>query len=240
MTVAAPLASQEPVVGPVPLTPIQRWFFDLEPPRPDHFYQSVTIELAEPLDDSNSATRAGRIAGPPRRAPHAFRAVDGQWRQYNAPIEPALGEIDLANGPLLRAALLDPHTLRLDIHHLVVDGVSWRILLEDLDKACRGMDLGAKTTSFRDWAVALADHSFADEAGYWRAITDGVDPTIPVDCHCGTNTIGTTHSITVPLDTTTTKALLRDVPSVYRTQVNDVLLAALAHVLAAWTGHDRV
>ncbi|HYS38899.1 MAG TPA: amino acid adenylation domain-containing protein, partial [Pseudonocardiaceae bacterium] len=239
-TVAAPLASQEPVVGPVPLTPIQRWFFDLEPPRPGHFYQSVTIELTEPLDDPTVRRALAALLAHHDALRMRFERVDGQWRQYNAPIQPALGEIDLANGPLLRAELLDPHTLRLDIHHLVVDGVSWRILLEDLDKACRGMDLGAKTTSFRDWAVALADHSFADEAGYWRAITDGVDPTIPVDCHCGTNTVGTTHSITVPLDTTTTKALLRDVPSVYRTQVNDVLLAALAHVLAAWTGHDRV
>ena len=239
-TVAAPLANQEPVVGPVPLTPIQRWFFDLEPPQPDHFYQSVTIELAEPLNEETLRRALAALLAHHDALRMRFQRVDGEWRQYNAPIEPAHGEIDLANGPLLGAELLDSHTLRLDIHHLVVDGVSWRILLEDLDKACRGMDLGAKTTSFRDWAVALADHDFTDEAGYWQAVTEGVDPTIPVDCHCGTNTVGTTHSITVPLDTTTTTALLRDVPSVYRTQVNDVLLAALAHVLAGWTGQDRV
>jgi amino acid adenylation domain-containing protein/non-ribosomal peptide synthase protein (TIGR01720 family) len=239
-TVAAPLASQEPVVGDVPLTPIQRWFFDTEPPRPDHFHQSVTIELAEPLDEATLQRAVDILVAHHDALRMRFERVDGQWHQYNAPIEPTHGDIDLAHGPLLRAELLDAHTVRLTIHHLVVDGVSWRILLEDFDKARRGVDLGAKTTSFRDWAIRLAEHSFADEADYWRSVTEGVDPTVPVDCHCGTNTIGTMRSVTVPLDTVTTRALLRDVPAVYRTQVNDVLLAALAHVLAGWTGRDRV
>ncbi|HEY0806049.1 MAG TPA: amino acid adenylation domain-containing protein, partial [Pseudonocardiaceae bacterium] len=221
-TVTVPITSQEPVVGPVPLTPIQRWFFDTEPPRPDHFYQSVTIELAETLDDEALRRALAALLAHHDALRIRFERVDGEWRQYNAPIEPVdvLGDIDLANGPLLRAEKLDDHTVRLVIHHLVVDGVSWRILLEDFDKACQGKDLGPKTTSFRDWAIRLAEHSFDDEADYWRAVTDGVDPTIPVDCHRGTNTVGTMRSITVPLDTTTTKALLRDVPTVYRTQIN--------------------
>src|SRR5919107_3699849 len=76
---------------------------------------------------------------------------------------------DLGRGPLLKGALFArgerPPVLFLTAHHLVVDAVSWRILLDDLDTAYRqvargeAVSLGAKTTSFRDWAVRLAEHA---------------------------------------------------------------------------------
>src|SRR5205807_10410160 len=67
--------------------------------------------------------------------------------------------------------------LFLAVHHLVIDGVSWRILLDDLDSAYRqavrgeAIDLGPKTTSFRDWAMRLSDHAaaggFDHELDHW-------------------------------------------------------------------------
>ncbi|MCA1681692.1 MAG: condensation domain-containing protein, partial [Actinobacteria bacterium] len=134
------------------------------------------------------------------------------------------------------------------VHHLVVDGVSWRILLEDLDTAygqvCgQTARLGAKTTSFREWAQRLTEHAaaggFDGELEYWVGVSQGCDPVLPVD-GVGANTVASTGSVTVRLDLEETRALLQDVPGVYRTQVNDVLLSALGRVLGRWTGRERV
>ncbi|MGH3857181.1 MAG: condensation domain-containing protein, partial [Pseudonocardiaceae bacterium] len=160
---------------------------------------------------------------------------------------------DLA-GPLLRAVLFDlgvgrRPVLFVAVHHLVVDGVSWRILLEDLDTGYRQVvggervRLDAKTTSFRDWALRLSEHAavggWDGELGYWAGALGEADPTLPVD-RVGVNTVASTRSVSVRLDPEQTRALLQDVPGVYRTQVNDVLLAALGRVLAGWTGRERV
>src|SRR5205807_8630125 len=127
--------------------------------------------------------------------------------------------------------------------------VSWRILLEDLDTAYRqaaggeAIDLGPKTTSFRDWALALGEHvgsgGLDDELDYWGGVTRGCKAALPTDAD-GTNTIASTRSVTVALDADYTRALLHDVPGVYRTEINDVLLAALGRVLRRWTGRQRV
>ncbi|MDF3293283.1 non-ribosomal peptide synthetase [Streptomyces silvisoli] len=159
---------------------------------------------------------------------------------------------DLAAGPLLRAALCRPAgdrrpVLLLAAHHLVVDAVSWRVLLEDLDLAYRALrageavDLGPKTTSFRAWATRLAGHTaaggFDDELAYWQGLTGDAD--VPTD-RTGGNTAEHEETLTAGLDEELTRRLLQDVPEVYRTRVNDVLLCALGRVLARWTGRDRV
>jgi amino acid adenylation domain-containing protein/non-ribosomal peptide synthase protein (TIGR01720 family) len=164
------------------------------------------------------------------------------------------GGFDLGRPPLLAAVLFDLGSgqrpvLFLAVHHLVVDGVSWRILLEDLDTAYRQaasgntVQLGLKTTSFQDWALRLAEHAaaggFDDELGHWSGVDQDCDPKLPLDAH-GVNTIASERSITVRLEREQTRALLQEVPGAYRTQINDVLLAALGRVLGQWTGRDRV
>ncbi|OPG13065.1 hypothetical protein B1L11_10795 [Microbispora sp. GKU 823] len=153
-------------------------------------------------------------------------------------------------GPLIRAVFFTlggDHAPRLfvTVHHLVMDGVSWRILLSDLVTAYEGAGLEAKSSSFRDWAVRLGEAAgagrFDGELPYWtdveRDVTDSAP--LPVD-GTGDNTVGSARTVSVRLDAGTTQALLRDVPGVYRTQVNDVLLAALASVLSEWAGGDTV
>ncbi len=162
---------------------------------------------------------------------------------------------DLGRGPLLRAALCRfggeaPPVLLLAAHHLVVDAVSWRLILEDLESAyCalgagRAPDLGAKSTSFRAWARRLAAHTaaggFDDELAHWQNLDGAAGATsLPTD-RSGANTATVEETLTVGLDAEETRRLLQDVPEVYRTRVNDVLLCALGRVLARWTGRDRV
>lgn len=136
------------------------------------------------------------------------------------------------------------------IHHLVVDGVSWRILLEDLQTAYQQLSQGktiqlpAKTTSFKDWAQKITAYAQSEvlksELDYWLSPSyDAVD-SIPVDYAQGINTTASARTVTVSLDEAETLSLLQDVPKAYKTQINDVLLTALVLVLSEWTNSDSV
>ncbi|HEX9426136.1 MAG TPA: condensation domain-containing protein, partial [Candidatus Polarisedimenticolia bacterium] len=131
-------------------------------------------------------------------------------------------------------------------HHLAVDGVSWRVLLEDLETACRQLARGeavrlpAKTTSFRAWAHRLAVHARGEETrrdlAYW--LDEGRRPAsrLPLDQPAGENLEESARTVSVVLEPAETRALLQEVPRAYRTQINDVLLTALAEAFAPWTG----
>ncbi|MET0650340.1 MAG: condensation domain-containing protein, partial [Pyrinomonadaceae bacterium] len=163
--------------------------------------------------------------------------------------------LSLAEGPLLRVLLFEGGEglgvrLLLVIHHLVVDGVSWRILLEDLQRgygqAVGGVpvELGAKGTSWREWAER--QHGYAAtaeaelEAEYWAGEVEGERALLPRDFEGGARLMSGAEVVTTWLDERQTQALLTEVPAVYRTQINDVLLAALAETLAQWSGDSRI
>ncbi|HEX6355903.1 non-ribosomal peptide synthase/polyketide synthase [Actinophytocola sp.] len=257
---------QGPVTGNVPLTPIQHWFFETQTVHPEHFNQSVLTELEHIVEHGALRDALAAVIAHHDALRMRFDVAGGRWTQHNAPVDQVevlqvrdpstmdetIAEIhrsfDLSQGPLLRAALFESGAgerplLFLAVHHLVVDGVSWRILLEDLDSAYRKVALRPKTTSFRDWASHLTEHAlgggFSGELAYWATVTADAEPALPTDDH-GDNTSGSTREVVVRLEGDETRALLQDVPAVYRTQVNDVLLSALARVLSEWTGRDRV
>jgi amino acid adenylation domain-containing protein/non-ribosomal peptide synthase protein (TIGR01720 family) len=159
--------------------------------------------------------------------------------------------LNLSNGPLIQAALFQlgsdrPSRLLLIIHHLAVDGVSWRVLLEDLSNAyqllCRGdaIQFPLKTTSFKDWAIRLAEYARSDasvaELSYWSNQANKQLPPLPTDNPIGENTVALAITISNSLSTTTTNALLQEVPKAYNTQINDILLAALVLAMHDWTG----
>ena len=136
------------------------------------------------------------------------------------------------------------------IHHLVVDGVSWRILLEDLQSGYeqitqgKAIQLQSKTTSFQDWAFQLQKYAQTEvlksELAYWlRACHASVSP-IPVDYATGANTVASASIVSVSLTEAETHSLLQDVPKAYQTQINDVLLTALVLVLNSWTNSHSV
>ena len=171
--------------------------------------------------------------------------------------EEAQAGLDLEHGPLLRAVLLEPgggapQRLLLVAHHLVVDGVSWRILLDDLQTAYEQLGRGEavvlphRTTSFRRWARRLAEHTarggFDAELDFWLDEPRRMLRPLPVDSAAGRagNTAGASRTLSVTLDREATRALLQDVPAAYRTQVGDVLLCALARAFAGWTGEARL
>jgi len=234
-----------PVEGTVPPTPIQCWFLDNHTVHPEWFHQSCTIDLGMPADPAALAT-AVRALTEHHDALRMRFDNDGTWRQENAP--PGVDGAVTGHGPLFDARVIGERGVRLRAHHLVVDGVSWRVLAEDLRTAHRQaaagteIELPARTTSFRDWANRLAGHvhagGFATEHDYWADVIRE-DGAVPED-RDGANTTASERSVTVALDQEATAALLRDVPRLFRTEVNDVLLTALSAALSTWTGRDQV
>ena len=271
-------AQQDPVVGLLPLTPVQRWFFEQNFTDPHHWNQSLLLEVDPSLSASHleralrhlilhhdalrlrfEQTASGweqEIIAPGDAEP--FSRVDlsilSEAKQACA-IEAEMAEsqasLDLSRGPVLRATFFDlgpekPARLSLIVHHLAVDGVSWRILLEDLQTLCREISRGekphlpAKTSSFKEWAERLTQYATSEpvqrEVDYWLANGHSPVPCLPVDHVGGRNTEASVRSVSVSLSADETRALLQDVPRTYHTQINDVLLTALAFACRRWTG----
>ena len=168
----------------------------------------------------------------------------------------AQASLDIMNGPIWRVVYFEAgpgHAGRLlfVVHHLAVDGISWRPLLEDLEtvyqqlKADQVVELPAKTTSYKEWAEELQNFAnmdvLSEELSYWRMVTEprrltgALEPS-GVGGASSNNTEGVAATVTVSLTVGETDALLRQVPAVYNTQINDVLLTALARAWAQVNG----
>ncbi len=164
--------------------------------------------------------------------------------------------MDLSDGPLVVAGLFktcDGDLLLIAIHHLVVDGVSWRILLEDFATAYRQLEkkeavkLPEKTDSFKYWAEQLTEYAAAKngalrEADYWREIGGTDISPLPVDHVISDAQKKDKHfrSIAVQLDEKETDALLKEVHQAYGTEINDILLTALGFSLSQWSGNSKI
>ncbi|MEH1869668.1 MAG: amino acid adenylation domain-containing protein [Nostoc sp.] len=164
--------------------------------------------------------------------------------------------LNLSTGAIARVVLFrlgndQPGQLLFIIHHLAVDGVSWRILLEDLAMAYQQISRGetiklpAKTTSFQYWSDRLTEYAQSEavtELDYWLSQSSIQVTALPVDypSHKENNTVASTASVSLSLTEEQTRALLQDVSSAYNTQINDVLLTALAQSFSQWTGERSV
>jgi amino acid adenylation domain-containing protein/non-ribosomal peptide synthase protein (TIGR01720 family) len=163
--------------------------------------------------------------------------------------------LNLENGSLMRVALFNlgdnqPNRLLWVIHHLAVDSVSWRILLEDFAHAYQQLERGEavqlppKTTSFKQWSEFLQEYAqsteLQQEQNYWIQTSRQSCSTLPVDNPGGGNAVALARTVSISLSIEDTRALLQEVPAVYRTQINDVLLAALVQTFNQWTGEQSL
>ena len=178
--------------------------------------------------------------------------------EQSTAIEDCAGQIQaslsLTEGPMIRVGLFETTIgagrLLIVIHHLAVDRVSWSVLLEDLLSAYRqagsgqSIELPAKTTSFREWAKRLGDFARTPELepdrGYWEKVVAHPIARLPVNFASGVNDAASMETVVVSLSDTETRELLQQVPAAYRTQINDVLLTALAQAFSRWTGQDSL
>ncbi|MFQ3633047.1 amino acid adenylation domain-containing protein, partial [Roseiflexus sp.] len=163
--------------------------------------------------------------------------------------------LNITQGPIARVAYFHcgaagADRLLIVVHHLAVDGVSWQILLEDLQTAYRHLAAGdlvhlpPKTTSFRAWAERLTTYASSEEISseldYWRALyplpgIPGLDRMTPES-----NLERLARRVQVALSASETETLLREAPTASGAEVQDVLLTALAQTLVRWIGRRPV
>ncbi|MFI5956136.1 amino acid adenylation domain-containing protein [Cryptosporangium sp. NPDC051539] len=239
-TPAALAAAAAPVETVVPATPIVRWF--TEAGGGDGFNQSVVLRTPVETDatrlsaavralvDRHDVLRArfdgsslrirpiGSVDVTVRRVP-AVGLPAGELRdRVGAEARAAQERLDPAAGTMVQAVWFDagpePGRLLLMLHHLVVDGVSWRILVPDLATAHDGEALEPVGTSFADWAAAL--RPVPAELPYWREVVAGVGPT-------PSSGVAETGEIRITLEPRETAPLVG--------RARDRLLAAFAAVL---------
>ncbi|MGC0155730.1 amino acid adenylation domain-containing protein, partial [Chromobacterium vaccinii] len=265
--VAATVAT-DAAEGALPATPIIRWWLERGGPR-NGFYQSMLLQTPAGLEsehlrqalqallDRHDALRMrldadGGLTVPPvgsTPAQDCLRRVAGP-AIAPADIAEAARQLDPAAGAMLRALWLDagpdaPGRLWIGIHHLAVDGVSWRILLPDLASAWRDAVAGRPIrldpvpTSFRRWSLLLSDDAAraarAAEWPMWADIQSRPDPLLsPVPLDPALDKAGSGRRLSVTLPAAVTAELLTRVPALFHAGINDVLLTGFALAVARW------
>ncbi|WKB54419.1 non-ribosomal peptide synthetase [Eleftheria terrae] len=267
----SPAAPSVAPLGELPATPIVQWFFERGGPL-DHFSQSVLLQVPalhpEPLRlalqallDHHDALRLRLLPGqrlriePPASVPAAdclhWVSLQGlppaeRERCLQAQAAAAQQRLDPAAARLLQAVCFDDgaHSrLFLVIHHLAVDGISWRILLPDLQAAWlaastgRPVTLPPVRTSLRQWALALpqAAERRAAELPLWQAMLDGDDPELAHRrLDPARDTVASQRSLALRLPPEFTQPLLTRAPQCFHGRINDVLLTAFALALLDW------
>src|SRR6185369_8225559 len=258
------------------------WFFDQDFVAPHHFNLPLLLELRRPVSLSILDKALLRLWSHHDALRLRFVRSEEGWQQKASPPEGATlliaidlsglaaaaqataieaggamlqASLDLARGPLLRAALFElgaerPQRLLLIGHHLVLDTVSWQILAEDLvdglEQAGAGEEIGPplKTASFQRWARRLAEHALSPavtaEMEWWTAEPRSRVVSLPVDFPMGDNTRREARTCWSSLDAEETRALLQEVPRLSRTKIQEVLVAALSLAFVEWTGERQL
>ena len=183
---------------------------------------------------------------------HKVKDVDSQVALV---VNKAQESLHIERGPLFRLTYFHlPESaggdrLHLVCHHLVIDGVSWRILLEDIHSVYTALSQGQtpqlppKTTSVLEWSSALQEYSTLEalrsEQSYWQTLAQQPFTLLPRDFEKGSNIESDSAQTSVTLDEEQTDLLLRHVPAAHDLQLIEVLLTALSLSLKEWTGQDQ-
>ncbi|MBB4864948.1 amino acid adenylation domain-containing protein/non-ribosomal peptide synthase protein (TIGR01720 family) [Pseudomonas nitritireducens] len=264
--VATPVTA---VTGEVTLSPVQARFFERVPSAQRHHWnQALLLQPREALDGDVLARALHWLVGQhdalrlrfdgsrQRYAEQGPLDMTLLWRRRAADAQTlerlcddAQASLDITNGPLLRAMQVTleegGERLLLVIHHLAVDGVSWRILLEDLQYAYRELRAGRtpaalpRTDSYQAWSARqqAAANSATAELAYWQAeLRDA--PALNRARQGAPATWKEAAHARFSLDAETTRQLLGPALKAQRVQINDLLLTALARALCAWTGES--
>ncbi|MBW4678312.1 MAG: hypothetical protein KME52_31335 [Desmonostoc geniculatum HA4340-LM1] len=280
-TIPVRQAQQEPIKGAIPLTPIQKWFFEQNFPEPHHWNQAVLLELQPGQDPALLEKACQKLLEHHDALRLRFEQKQGIWQQVNeglgervafaqfnlsdvsqteqkSAIEKIASELQsslsLSQEPLMKVAFfhLGSHQtsrLLLILHHLIEDAFSLRVLVEDLQTAYQQLqrqeiiNLPPKTTSFQQWSCLLMNYAnsseLKQELNYWLTDSKQIS-SLPVDLTGGANTEASTRILSVSLTPEETRILLQEIPAKYHTQINEVLLTALAQTISQWTGMDNL
>ncbi len=270
--------AQHPVTGAVGLNPVQRKFLESNGAVANHFNQSLLIALGEPLREADLVDIFGRlmhhhdalrlrVAGRESAGAEAF--IEGQVPvslvHYDLSGHENAGplvhermvalqrSIDLAAPPLVKLALFttrEGQQLLISVHHFAIDGVSWRILLEDFSalyaqrRSNLPFRLPLKTQSVKAWNEALREAAAGKQTGreraYWESICQPRRAVLPGDRGTAVHYAGNFAHVSFRLDSRTGQFLAAGANRAYHTKTEDLLLAALYRALEKQYGMEAV
>lgn len=259
------------VEGAFALTPIQQWFFEQHYEYPHYWNQSQVIivpelnferltEALQKLVWQHDALRLRYNKKTENIIQHyQSHCLKIEIQQYDLSqivnqdeaVANKCGkwqsELNFENGNVMAVGVITGHSdgrarLFIAIHHLMVDGVSWRILISDLYNLYMGRDLLPKTSSFKAWREALVEYaqqaSTISHLEYWEKIAAFEQCNLPYDDEAIEDY--KTNVISIKLDRLSTGKLIKECGKAYSTQINDLLLTAFALALASWLKRDNV
>ncbi len=274
------VADQSMTTGVVPLTPVQCWFFDNYRQARHHFNQSEMLCSKERFQEDALRTALEKVQEHHDALRMRFRIQDsGEIIQENCGADYPIGfevvsiadakdtvsrleqhadevqaSMNLETGPLMKVVLFqmqDGDRLLIVLHHLVIDGFSWRILAEDIRRAyaqClagEAVRLPAKTHSFKYWSEQLQNYADSDELlrekAYWKAVESAPIKSLPrdFDAENVSARVRDARTVGISLSEDETKMLLTKVNHAYNTEINDILLTALARAMKSWHGDNQ-
>ncbi|PTX61374.1 putative pyridoxal-dependent aspartate 1-decarboxylase [Kordia periserrulae] len=268
MVAVTHIVDQSEVTGEVVLTPIQHYLFESNQIKnKTHYNQSVVLQSAVRINNRLLIETVEALVKHHDALRMRYEQTANGWTQINQKYSPATYEVsfhnlseddnaaasiqtigqnlqtsfNLQNGPLIKVAhfkLKQEDRIAIIIHHLVIDGVSWRILLEDFATAYEQRRTGntiklpQKTNSFQDWAKALQQQAESDamlaEKVYWEDLLKETITPIPIESTSESNTKFAQKEIGFQLSEETTQALQTKFHQVYNTNINEALLTGLA------------
>ncbi|WP_152381478.1 non-ribosomal peptide synthetase [Paenibacillus brasilensis] len=274
------VAEQGDVTGQLMLTPIQRWFLENTDKDAHHFNQALMLYRREGFDEPALRKVLKKLTAHHdvfrtvyRKTEHSVEAwayPNEERELYSLEVidvhsvaDPAKvisnkssqiqGSIDVSEGPLMKLGLFtcaDGDHLLIAIHHMVVDGVSWRILLEDIssgyDQALAGKEiqLPQKTDSFKLWAEQLSQYANSEELkqelAYWKQIEEVETGPLPKDYDQDYGLVKDSETITIEWTAQETEQLVKQTHRAYHTEINDLLLTALGMAVHKWTGMEQI
>ena len=261
--------SQSPLSGQVPLGPIQQWFLERQLSDRDHWNQSRLFQLPANIDIDALALALESCVAHHDMLRARFVHDGNAWRQEvedeaglefdivrpdtrkesERAIAKAQASLNLASGPLIHTLLIErdshPPQLLIVVHHLVMDVVSWGVLVDDIEIAYEQVlrdepvSLSPRGASYRDWVTWLSGDDRAGEVAFWTKQSLGVEVLVD-DAVDGYGRESSQQTVTVVLEEPETIALLTDANHAYQTRPDELTTAALVAALSAWWGSRRV
>ncbi|MFK8105307.1 MAG: amino acid adenylation domain-containing protein, partial [Saprospiraceae bacterium] len=163
--------------------------------------------------------------------------------------------LSIERGELIRTVLLktpnpkENNRLLIVIHHLAIDGVSWRIILDQFQLAMEALekgqaiDLGPKSSSYRQWEAALEEYAVTDfvqaQLPMWQEVAAAYK-SLPLDFTKADQPANEMTSTMIALEEGLTESLLKDTNQAYHTGINDILLGAFAKTVSKWSGQEKI
>ena len=251
-------AEQGILEGIFDLLPIQHWFFEQQFSYPNHWNQAFLVKVPQLSFERLESVLPQLINHHDMLRVRFSKNKNNQWQQYYESVMQNFSlnylklksiddllihlniwqnSLNLETGPLWQISFIDGYSdgsarLFFTCHHLMIDTVSWRILIHDLKRLYEGEQLNPKTSSYRQWQRTIEEYAatHSNEIDFWQTQVVPLKTVLPHAAHT---------SDTLIFDETVTLQLLKEINLAYHTKTEELLLSALAYAVCETMGENQ-